>query len=165
MSNALNEQLVVISLYFFSEGGLGFTFSALHMFGYGSKFIHIVQAGYINIQSKIKINSLLSNPFTLMGRVYRGCPLSMLSYISAAKVLAILTGASARIKGVQIAGHKMKISNSPDGTTIFLLRDINCNTRIKSILKLYEKTCISKISCSKIQALWAGAYKNRIDKP
>ena len=36
-----------------------FTFSALHLFGYGNKFISIVEGGHTNIQSKIKINGLL----------------------------------------------------------------------------------------------------------
>ena len=55
MSNTLNKQLAAIS---FSQGAFGFYFSALHMFGYKNKFIHIVQAGYTKIQSRIKINGL-----------------------------------------------------------------------------------------------------------
>ena len=58
----------------------------------------------------------------------------------------------------------MKILNFPDDTTIFELRDINWHTRIQSILKSHEKASSSKTNFSKIQALWAGAYKNRIDK-
>ena len=36
-----------------------FIISDIHVFGYGNKFIHIVEFGYTNIQSKIKINGLL----------------------------------------------------------------------------------------------------------
>ena len=68
-----------------------------------------------------------------------------------------------RIKGVQIRNHEMKILNFPDGSTIFLL--INVHTRIQWILKSHEKACSSKTNFSKIKALWAGAHKNRIDKP
>ena len=57
MFNTLNEQLPAISFLFHSVH-LDFTFSALHMFGYRNKFIHIIQAGYTNIQSRIKINGL-----------------------------------------------------------------------------------------------------------
>ena len=59
----------------------------------------------------------------------------------------------------------MKTLNFPDDTTIFELRDINWHTRIQSILKSHEKASSSKTNFSKIQALWPGAYKNRIDKP
>ena len=65
MSNTLNEQLAVI--FFFSHRvDWGFTFCA--------RFNDIVQVGYTNIQSKIKINGLLSNPLTLMEGVHWGCP-------------------------------------------------------------------------------------------
>ena len=59
----------------------------------------------------------------------------------------------------------MKIFNFSDDTTLFLLRDINCHTRIKSILKLYEKAYSSKMNFSKIQTLWSRACKNRIVRP
>ena len=58
----------------------------------------------------------------------------------------------------------MQILNFPDDTTIFLLRDINCHTRIKSILKSNEKAPSSKINISKISAWCARAYKNRFIK-
>ena len=57
----------------------------------------------------------------------------------------------------------MKILNFPDDTTIFLLNDINWHTRIQSVLKSHEQASSSKTNFSKIQALWAGEYKNRVD--
>ena len=39
-----------------------FIFSAWHKFGYGDKFIHMIKVPYMNIESKIKINGLLSDP-------------------------------------------------------------------------------------------------------
>ena len=89
----------------------------------------------------------------------------MLLYISGVKVLAVFINADTRIKCVQIGNHEMKIFNFSDDTTLFLLRDINCHTRIKSILKLYEKAYSSKMNFSKIQTLWARACKNRIVRP
>ena len=47
----------------------------------------------------------------------------------------------------------MKIINFPGDTTIFLLTDINWNTRIQSILK--PKASSSKTNFSKFQALSA----------
>ena len=63
-----------------------------------------------------------------------------------------------------MADHEMKILNFADDA-IVLLRNINCFTKMQSILKLYEKASTSKINFSNIQTLWAGAYKNRIDTP
>ena len=43
------------------------------------------------------------------------------------------------IKKGKIGNHEIKILNVPDDNTIFFLRDINCNARIQSILKSFEK--------------------------
>ena len=70
-----------------------------------------------------------------------------------------------RIKSVHIGDHEMKILKVPDDNTVFSLRDINCYTRIQSILKSLEKPYSSKINFSKFQALLVGTFKKRIDKP
>ena len=75
MSNILKKQLAVVSLDFakaFDRVDWDFIFSVVHKFGYGNKFIHMIQVAYNNTQSKIKINYLLSDPFTPMRRVHRG---------------------------------------------------------------------------------------------
>ena len=54
------------------------------------------------------------------------------------------------IKRVLIGDHEIKILNVPDENTILFLRDINCNTRIQSILKSFEKASSSKINFLKI---------------
>ena len=90
VSNKLNKNLSVISLDFlkaFDRLDWDFIFLALEKFVYGKNFIHI-KVCYNNIQSKIKINGLLSDPFTLMRGVRQVYPLSVLLYIIAAEVLA-----------------------------------------------------------------------------
>ena len=58
MSNTIMKQLPF--LWIFSHRvDWDFTFYGLHMFGCRNKIIHIVEAGYTNNQSKIKINGLL----------------------------------------------------------------------------------------------------------
>ena len=167
VSNKLSKNLSVISLDFlkaFDRLDLDFIFQAMKKLGYGENFIHMIKVYYNNIQSKITINGFLSDPFTLMRDVRQGCSLSMLLYIIVAEVLANFIIAKARVKGVQIGHQEIKIVNFADDTTIFL-RDIDCLNRIQTILELYEKASSSKINLSKSQALWAGGYKNRHDKP
>ena len=48
--------------------------------------MHMIQVFYTNIQSKFKVNSLLSDFPNHMGGVHQGCPLSVFLYIIAAKV-------------------------------------------------------------------------------
>ena len=124
----------------------------------------MIKVAYNNIQSRIKINGFLSDPFTLMRGVRRGCPLSMLLYIVASVLLANFIIADTKIKGIQIGSHEIKVVNFADDTTIFL-RDINCLDRTQTILELYEIASSSKINFSKSHAVWAGEYKNRYDQP
>ena len=89
----------------------------------------MIKVAYSKIQSKIKINGLLSD---LLALVFL---LSMLLYNIAADVLANFINAAERIKGIQIGENGMKIVNFDDNTNIFL-RDVNCLNRIQEILKL-----------------------------
>ena len=111
----------------------------------------MVKDAHTNIQSKIKINGLLSDPSTLTREVCQGCLFYMLLYIIAVEVLAIFINANKRIKGIQIGDHEIKIVPLADDTTIFL-RDITFLNRIHVISKLNEDTFSSKINFSKSHA-------------
>ena len=95
------------------------------------------EVAHTNIESKIKINSLLFDPLTPIC-VRQWCQLSKLLYNTAAEVLANLINADKRVKGIQIGDHEIKIVTFTDNTTIFL-RDITCLNRIQVILRLFEK--------------------------
>ena len=97
------------------------------MFGYGNKFIYIVEFGYTNIKSKIKINGLLIQPL-YHKNVRSSSEVSTLNVVICQcgyKVLATFIDADTRIKGVQIGDHELKILNFSDDITVFVLRDIN----------------------------------------
>ena len=53
----------------------------------------------------------------------------------------------------------MKILNFPDSTTIFLLRDINCYTRIQSIKKSHEIASSYKQTFQKLRPYELGRMK------
>ena len=129
-----------------------FAFSVLQKFGCGEKFICMIKVAYTNIQSKITINGLLSDPFTLMQRVRHGCPLSLVSYIIAGEVLANFIDANKRMKGVQIGDHEIKLVNFADDITIFL-GDSTCFNRMQVILKPCEEDSSPKINFSKSELL------------
>ena len=79
----------------------------------------MIQTASINIQSKIKINALLSESFTLIQGFHQGCPRSMLLCIIVTEVLAIFTDGDTRIKGIQIGDQEIKVVSFADDTTIF----------------------------------------------
>ena len=55
--------------------------------------------------------------------------------------------------------HKMKILNVLYDNIIFLLRDINCHTRIQSMLKSFEKASSSKKTFQNFRAYGLGHIK------
>ena len=123
----------------------------MHRFEYGEKFVHTIKDVYVNIQAKIKINDLLSDPFTLALEVCQEYLFSMLLYIIAAEVLGRFINVNKKIKGIQIEDYEIKIVTFADNTTIFL-RKITCLNRIKMIYKLYRDAYSSKVNFSKCQA-------------
>ena len=125
----------------------------------------MIQDAYTNIQSKIKVNCLLSDSFTIIQWFRQGCPFSLLLCIIAAELLTIFIDSDIKIKGIQIGDHEIKIINFADDT-IICLRYFSCHTKMELVLKLCEKASSSKKIFSKASlVLRAEAYKNRIDKP
>ena len=55
----------------------------------GDKFIQMIKVAFTNIQTKNKINIILTDSFTFMLGVRQGCPVSMLLCIIVAEVLPI----------------------------------------------------------------------------
>ena len=88
----------------------------------------MTKVAYTNIQSKIKINGVLSDPFTLMQGVHQGCSQVYANFIDADKW----------IKAIQIGHHAIKLVNFADEITFFL-GDITCLNRVQVILKLFKE--------------------------
>ena len=80
----------------------------------------MIKVAYTNIQFKIKINGLLSDPFTLRQGVCQRYSLLMLLYIISTKVLASFINIDKEIRGIQIRDHETKIVNLANNTTNFL---------------------------------------------
>ena len=110
----------------------------------------MIQVASINTQYKIKINGLLSASLTLSQGLHQGSPFSMLLCIIVAEVLAIFIDGDARIKGIQIGDHEIKIVKFADGTTIFL-RDFSCLTKIELIIQLSQKLLTQKQTFQKVR--------------
>ena len=68
----------------------------------------MIQDASVNIQSKIKVNGLLFQSFTLIQGFNEGFLLSMLLCITVAEMLVIFIDANTRIKGIQIGTMKLK---------------------------------------------------------
>ena len=68
----------------------------------------MIEVAYNKIQSKIKINGVLSDFFYSYNRSLAGVSTLILLNITVVEVLAIFINADRRIKGVQIEDHETK---------------------------------------------------------
>lgn len=78
------------------------------------------------------VSHLTSDSFTLIQRIFKDFPLSILLRLIVVEALQIFIDADTKIKGMQTGDHEIRIVNFDDDTTIFL-RDFSCLTKIKLI--------------------------------
>ena len=78
------------------------------------------------------VSHLTSDSFTLIQRIFKDFPLSILLHLIVVEALQIFIDADTKIKGMQTGDHEIRIVNFDDDTTIFL-RDFSCLTKIKLI--------------------------------
>ena len=78
------------------------------------------------------VSHLTSDSFTLIQRIFKDFPLSILLRLIVVEALQIFIDTDTKIKGMQTGDHEIRIVNFDDDTTIFL-RDFSCLTKIKLI--------------------------------
>ena len=141
-----------------------FLFQVLKKFGYGQQFITNIKTIYTNIQSKIKINGCMSEPFFLERGVRQGCPLSMPLYVLCAEILANYIRTRTQIKGVQINRHECKLTQFADDTNLFLVGQKSID-HLEDALQLYEEASGAQINIDKCEGMWLGSYIDNTSKP
>ena len=141
-----------------------FLFHVLKKFGYGQQFITNIKTIYTNIQSKIKINGCMSEPFFLERGVRQGCPLSMPLYVLCAEILANYIRTRTQIKGVQINRHECKLTQFADDTNLFLVGQKSID-HLEDALQLYEEASGAQINIDKCEGMWLGSYIDNTSKP
>ena len=123
----------------FDSSGYYFLFYVLQKLGYGDKFTHMIKLAFTKIESKLEINGILFEPFSLMRRNHQECPFPIVLFIIAAEISTNFFDKDKR----NTKGHyEIKIVNFADDITIFLKYVLYLN-RIQVTLKLYENaSCI-----------------------
>ena len=121
---------------------------------------------YTKIQSKISINGYLSVVIDILRSVRQGCPIAPFLYLIVIETLLIKIRANNLIKGISspISNLHFKVSAFADDTCFF-------NNNLQSAIKVMEtfetfgKASGSCVNKEKTEAMWLGAYKNRLDCP
>ena len=141
-----------------------FLLKVLEKMNFGPTFIEWIKILYTGIQSRVKVNGYVSEPFHLERGVRQGCPLSPLLYVLAAEVFAESVRHDKQVKGITVEKTEFKILQYADDTTLILSGDKSILQCAKHI-QLFEKASGAKINLEKSKGLWLGSYKGRADSP
>jgi len=112
----------------FDRCSWGFLFKGLEALGFEnapggdlhpfSKFINLAYSHDHPPTRRLYINGYLSNSFPLNSGVAQGCPLSPLIFLVFTEVLIRLCNQDDRIQGIEVDGHRHKISMYADDSTL-----------------------------------------------
>ena len=137
---------------------------SLEAFNFGPKFRSLIFMLYNNISTSIINNGDISEWFSPTRGVRQGCPLSPYLFLIAVELLAIAIRENPNIKGIDVCGTDIKISQLADDTTCFV-SDTDSIAEICRIFKAYEQCAGLKVNIEKTRAKFIGSLKNRTDSP
>jgi hypothetical protein len=110
---------------------------------------------------RIKANGGRSNPFSIHCGVPQGCPLSPLAFLVIAEALTRLIVNDSTVKGIEINGTNIKISQFADDTQIFAESYEEITNALRWVER-YERATGSKVNAHKYVGIKWGTQK---DKP
>jgi len=96
-----------------------FIFLSLKKFGFGDMFCNAVFALYSNANSSVRMKNGTTSRFNLKRGIRQGCPISPYLFLLCMQILASHISNSI-MKGINIAGKEIRISQLADDTTVFL---------------------------------------------
>ena len=91
----------------------------LDVFNFGTSIQKWVSTFNTNIESAALNNGCLTNWFRPSRGVHQGCPLSPYLFILSAEVLANKIRQDLHVKGIEILGNELRLSQYADDTNLF----------------------------------------------
>lgn len=119
----LNSHAFILFLDFYKAFDTvehNFLFKAVHGFGFGPRFSSAVQMLYKNISSSVMLYPHSTARFPVSRSVRQGCPVAPFLFLLVVECLAIFVKNNFEIKGIQIFGREIKITQLADDTALFL---------------------------------------------
>ena len=144
-----------------------FLLNLLEHFGFGPWFRACIATLYNGAFMQVLVNDFLSNPISLERGVRQGDALSPMLYVLCVEVLACKIRASPDVKGFLLSGAgslEFRVCQYADDTTAFV-KDERSLHALFNIIGDFERGSGAKLSRTKTEALWLGAWKDRPDEP
>ena len=96
-----------------------FIMRTLDAFNFSSSIKRCISTFYTNIESAILNNGYTRNSFEPSKGVRQGCPLSPFLFILSAELMSIKIRHDPGVKGINLFGNKLKLSQFADDTNLF----------------------------------------------
>ena len=144
-----------------------FLLNLLEHLGFGPFFLNCIHTLYNGANMQVIVNGFLSEKIPLERGVRQGDSLSPMLYILCVEVLACKVRSCKDIEGFLLPGaegQQFKVGQYADDTTSFV-KDVASLTNLFREINLYERGTGAKLNVSKTEAMWLGAWKDRVERP
>ena len=136
----------------------------LDLFNFGENVKKWVRIFYANIESAVMNNGFATNWFKPTRGVRQGCPLSPYLFILGAEILANRLRQTGEIKGINLFGNEVKISQFADDTNLFCA-DVTSVEHALNTVSRFGAISGLKLNVKKTKAMWLGKWSTNKTKP
>ena len=138
-----------------------YIYSCMQLFGYGERFISFIKLLHQGSTSVIENNGHLSKQIELSRGCRQGDPISPYIFVLCAEILSHCIRECEDVRGLEIYGTEIAVSQYADDTTLFLEGSLDVIKRLMSILGWFKKISGLAINVDKTKAVKIGALRDR----
>ena len=141
-----------------------FIMKILDAFNYGSSIKRWISTFYTNVESAVLNNGYTTNWFKPSKGVRQGCPLSPYLFILSAELMSIKLRYDPGVKGINVFGNELKVSQFADDTNLFCA-DLISVEKALNIVNDFGRIAGLQLNMKKTKAIWLGKWANNKTKP
>ena len=138
-----------------------FIMKILDLFNFGDNIKKWIKLFYTNIENTVLNNGFATNWFKPTRGVRQGCLLSPYLFILGAEILSNKLRQTAEIKGINLFGTTVKVSQFADDTNLFCADVTSVENALITVTSFGSISGL-KLNVKKTKAMWLGKWsKNR----
>ena len=141
-----------------------FIMRILDTFNFGSSIKRWISTFYTNVESAVLNNGYTTNWFKPSKGVRQGCPLSPYLFILSAELMSIKLRYNSGVKGINLFGNELKLSQFADDTNLFCA-DLNSVENALNTVNDFGRIAGLQVNMKKTKAIWLGKWANNKTNP
>lgn len=141
-----------------------FIMRILDAFNFGSSIKRWISTFYTNVESVVLNNGYTTNWFKPSKGVRQGCPLSPYLFIPSAELMSINLRYDSGVKGINLFGNELKLSQFADDTNLFCA-DLNSVEKALNTVNDFGRIAGLQLNMKKTKAIWLGKWANNKTNP